>query len=294
MKKNRFVGRGNSVDREKRIYNAHNIFVIGITAILVGGSVFAYMNLSTFRSDIRGEMDLFKDNLKAEIKNDIESDLDIVREQLQDRINEEFNRENIRFLVESTAKERIDKIADELIRSKVEKVIDPKVAEINKNIENLFDKTELQLLYLGASNDSRQSFDKLKEFSLRSDYSYKEEAKMYYEKIYAEYSSPVLYYPLITADVKGVDLNKLSWDEIRDLMKKVGKDSRTVIQNEMWFDNRFSFEQKMILYKDIIKTDKSIQVIRNAAQIIINQNNLTYSPMEWDKIISFLESKYPD
>jgi len=292
MGKMRFIRRKKIIDREKRIYTAHNIFVGSITAIILAGSVYAFLSISNFRSDIQKEMNLFKENLKTEIRNEIKNDLDIIKKEIQQKINEEFDRENIRTLVEKTVQERIDRIADELVRRKVEKAVTPKIREINNKVEGLFDKTELQLLHLEASNDSRPALDKLKELSLKTDYAYNNEAKKYYDTIYLELSNPVLYYPMAEPDEKSRNLYELTLDEIKDLFKKAEKVSRSVIQNELWFDNRFSFEQKMIFYRDIIISDKSIRVAREAAQIVINQNELTFNPMEWDKILSFLESKH--
>ena len=278
--------------REGRIYAAHNLFVGGVTAIFTIAGIFAFISFSNLKDELRNEMELFKNNLKQEVINEVQSNIDEVSNQVQERVNAEFDRENIQLMVERTAKERLDKIADNLITSKIEYEIVPKLDETNIKIEKVFQETELKLIFLEASNDSRTAFEKLKELSKQSDYTLRLKANEYYMQLLDELKSPVYYYTFLVSGENLPDFSKMNIDQIKELMSISNNESRATILNEVWGISNLTFQEKMKFYNEVIKNDQSINVTRSAAQIVINQNKLDYNPMEWDKIISFIDKSF--
>lgn len=68
-----------------------------------------------------------------DIKNDLREEKDLVAKRVNERIDDEFNKDNIRALVEAKAQERIGEIADQLIAARVDSQLTPVANDLRRD-----------------------------------------------------------------------------------------------------------------------------------------------------------------
>lgn len=126
--------------------------IIGL--IFIAGTFLTFNSFSNLKSDIRelkqdskNDINSFKDKSKNEVniasqrlKADLELESNAIKNEIVSRIDKEFDKENIRLLVEQKAKERIDKIADKIIEKRIAERITPMIDEALTRITSIENK----------------------------------------------------------------------------------------------------------------------------------------------------------
>lgn len=129
------------------------------------------------RADNKTEIELLKARakqdylqLETELKSSVAKSVHDVEGKVKTRIDTEFNDKNIHGLVEATAKERVDKIAEPYINQQIDKKIAPKLIAVDNKLEILNKRNELTVLGDKAigSGDSK-AFDKLSDIDLNEE-----------------------------------------------------------------------------------------------------------------------------
>ncbi len=116
----------------KEIVGVHRVYKwlgLGLAVIMAAGGTIAWENIESLRSEVRYHA--------TDMKNQLKEKVDMLEREVRRRVELEFDKESIRKLVQEEAKKRIDAVADELIGKQIEIKIDPKIKEINIEIENL-------------------------------------------------------------------------------------------------------------------------------------------------------------
>ncbi len=212
------------------------IIVIGTGLI----AFFSYQNMSDLRKEWRDETDTILSKMNSrydliaeKLKFDLEKEVFFIEQQVQQRINAEFDRENIRKLVEATASEKISQYSEVIIHDKIKTDVQPlfektsqdlnllkqKISEtrtINQqnleqaqeNIDRLIKQTKsksdsLQLIsefimnVTSAQGGDRIAWDKLKSLAENSSFIFSDKAADAYVKIKDDYSNPFYLEPFI-------------------------------------------------------------------------------------------------
>lgn len=189
------------VDRaHKEIEGVRSIYkwLAGSLAVImaVGVATASYITYKTFgdmKADMRSEIELIKGRMSQEMEMlakrltfDLEAKIRSVEREISNRIDEEFDKERIHGLVERKARERIDSIADTLIKQEIQQAVTPRIRQLEQRLavfdENLLrGNRQLQenqrlveevkalsdILYfvIRAQVDDRRAYDKIKELT---------------------------------------------------------------------------------------------------------------------------------
>lgn len=189
-----------------RVYKIYRILAGAVTTILIVGigtvSYVSYNSVRDMRADLREEMSTFRTRTAQEmtdfkertseefdlLKNHVKSEQEIIvadiGKKVNQRIGDEFNKDNIQALVNTKAAERIDKVADPVIESKIDKRISPVIAGANKTLKSVevdaakMHNTVAQLELFNefimtttaAQNDDRAAFEQLRKWATDKSY----------------------------------------------------------------------------------------------------------------------------
>ncbi len=136
------------IDRVRSIYKWFAsllgvIFVFGVSII----AIVSYNNVKDIREEMRSETDRITKNINDRLnliadiaKFDLEKEVFMVEQEVRERIKTEFDRENIKQLVEKTATEKVGMYTDAIIRERISDGVQPLLADAKKEILNLSTK----------------------------------------------------------------------------------------------------------------------------------------------------------
>lgn len=154
-----------------RVWKAYAVLGT-LLAILIGvGTFFTYDSVSAFRNEMREQ---------------VTADTKLVQEQVRAQIDLEFGRDNIQALIATQAQERIDAVADRLIKEQIEQQVSPRMISLTMEIDSyeqrmmaaeymledfeaarrtLDAEIEMASLVFSAMADSRSAYDSLREIA---------------------------------------------------------------------------------------------------------------------------------
>ncbi|SRR5258707_4968222 len=121
----------NSWEAYKRLINLLGIAISACTVIVVVGSVILFADIKGFKKETRDELDREEKRVEA-------------------RIDEEFKVENIQKRIQ----ERVSTVTDQVISNNIRAEIDPELARITTNISQLVAKLEAEIAPLSALSNS--------------------------------------------------------------------------------------------------------------------------------------------
>jgi hypothetical protein len=226
-------------------------------------------------------------------------------QEVKKKVDEEFKTEKITKLVTDTAQTRIDTIADPIITNIISNKIQPKLDEVDKNVNQIKNDIEaarnnLQTLnkdfefldiVASAQNGDRISFDKLERLAYDKKFSKQLDAKRAWENIVNTFG-PIFEpnYTLTLTEVlaKGADLSKLSFETLKyNYSKYDSYEIRAGILQTIWQRKDFSKKQKMGLMIEAMKQDKNLYVVAEASRMFQTESKqnikrlLIYVMVDW-------------
>lgn len=211
------------------------VSILGIiSAITISAvAILTYNNVYDIKREMRSEVDRMKQGTSKEMEHltktltfDLEKKVYEVEKEVRNRIEDEFDRENIRELVEATASKRIKILADEIIQKHLRQKITPQIQNTQIKIDSLYQsiskvkessdgqilaakkelekmleiaredlkhlefQAEFMMTVLSAQNDNRVAWDRLKEWSEDSNFPFSTQAENAYQTIKDIYSNP--------------------------------------------------------------------------------------------------------
>jgi len=280
---------------DKEITKIHNYYRLTATllaVIIAVGIFFSYSTVSDFKKDIKEDMEIFKIRTKAETKNYADSmkintnnEVGKVRTAVVDKINSEFDADNIAVLVNNSAKERVDKVADGLVKKRVDervKVSEKQLNDLSIKASNDISYLKVQLFITAALNDDRFAFDSLKAIIIKQK-SFMNEAKIIVENIINKYASPS--YSLLA--VTYLEINKYTIDQLKDELDKSSSSNKYMIIEEVWERKNVNIAKKTNFLIDIIKKDRNLSAVSYASKKLIEYFKLDYKSLEVEKILNW-------
>lgn len=134
------------------------------TLFVLGAGLFAYFsykNVNDARTEGRQEIDRLKDEMKQQsaldaekVRFNLDKEVFLVEQEVRNRIRTEFDRENIRALVENTAGEKIRLYTDSIIRMRVSDQVQPIVVQNKENLSVMEARISNIRVSLESLNDS--------------------------------------------------------------------------------------------------------------------------------------------
>ena len=234
-------------------------------------------DISNLKVEVRNEMNQSKDSIKTSfLKNIIE-----VESEVNKRINAEFDKENISLLVNNTASERIDNIADQLIENQIKNKIRP---ELNKTEENI-SELEFRLTEIAVMNDDRKAFDKILIWAKDESHQFNKQAIVFRERILnMDYNFSVFTFLALSGYF---DMDKYSMNEIIKTYESVTKENKKGLITEVWNSVKQNKSDKLKFIIDVIENDENLSCVAAASSIIINEYKLNFKPLEIEKFLEW-------
>lgn len=308
-------------DREvARITGIYKLVAVCLTAIIAFGIYFTYKDAAEVRRSTQEQMKEFKESSARDIvaqKERLKEEAMEQQKQMRDRqellfsqmqarldhrvsglsqqvktkVDEEFKTEKITKLVNDKAQERIDKIADPLITTKITNQIQPKIEEADKSVWTLkgeiqtargsLQKVEDTAAFLdvvtAAQNDDRQAFDKLRFWSNDPNFDRHVEAAKYWWSIVDAHNemfpndySNFIYWEEWAKESKVSDPSKLSFEDLHRLYYDdpvATFEFRAGILQHIYNRKDFSKRQKLGLLIEAMKKDRSLKVVAEASRL---------------------------
>jgi hypothetical protein len=146
-------------------------FAVSIVAIIVAiGLYFSYASIRDLKSDLRQEGDYIQKQLSDEtallgrtLQQDLRDEVTTVRQDVAKRLDDEFKTEEITALIHTKAAERVNAVADELIKVETEKRITPLRKELTDLINTSATRAQTAISHLNEKlQDTRTTETALK------------------------------------------------------------------------------------------------------------------------------------
>lgn len=277
----------------ERVYKYYRLAASLVGLIIAVGIYVSYASISDFKDEIRKDVSDFKSSLKQQTKIftdslnlDTNNKVALVQKAIVSKIDEEFDKEKISDLVEIKASDRVDKVADRLIKGQIDERVDKKIKLSEVELGKLIEKTQYQLLELKALNDDRLAFDSLLVIS-GSKSPYAVEARASVENIMTEYEN--LSYGLSASG--GDEYLKQDINEIRKASKKLGVSERIGIIWYIWNLANIKIKDRLEFFVDLVRLDRSLKVVSAASEKIIALKKLPFRKLDITKILNWWEKE---
>ncbi|MBM4323255.1 MAG: hypothetical protein FJ115_06825, partial [Deltaproteobacteria bacterium] len=180
-------------------------WAVALAAIVaVVGIYFTYKSSGEFKEETNREIERRLGSLESRMKYELDKQVIEFGKIVEKKVDQEFKADNIRALVESKARARIDETADPLIKKYIYQSIDPKLKdaehrlkavdaelkEAKKEIADLKASADFTTTFIAAQNDDRKAFDKLKTWANDPSFPRRIEASQAWVKIINDHASP--------------------------------------------------------------------------------------------------------
>ncbi len=281
------------------------IIIAGITVI----SLIAWNTIGDMRSDLREEIKIITSRLESEV--------DLVGRQVTNRIEEEFNKDKIHDTVQTTAKERIDAVADEFIGMKINDMVMPLVNSISKQIEDannrltaLEDKykttiklaennlrkqekiTEYLIAFSDAQNGDRKAYDRLATWGEDKTFFLSSQATAAHAKIRSMHSFP-LFQEQSLIWKEGIDPAGFTFVELKNFYNTIqisDAKTKTTLITYIWKREDIPKKDRMEFLINIIKNDSNLEAVEFAGRYFNQAANLKYDPLAVDEFVKWWEA----
>lgn len=277
----------------ERIHRYYRLAAVLLSIIIGVGIYFSYSSISDFKSEMRNDVSSFKETLKGQskgfadsLKLETNNKVALVQKAIVEKVDEEFDKENISALVENKASDRVDLVADRLIKGQIDSRVDSKIRISEEQLNKLINKTQFQLLELQALNDDRSSFDSLIAIS-KSNSSFAKMAKQSVDNIILEYENP----SFAIGGSLGSGYSNKKIQELKTLIHKISTSERVGMIWDIWDASAISLNDRIELFIDIVKSDQSLKVVSCAAEKIIELRKLPFKKLEIEKLLSWWQQE---
>ncbi|MCH8010664.1 MAG: hypothetical protein IIA61_01745 [Candidatus Marinimicrobia bacterium] len=247
-----------------------------------------------------------------DLKSDLDSKVDDLAKKVENRVNDEFKKENIQSLVKKSAKERIDEVADNIIKTHVNERINKVITKFEKRLANSdvrltslenklgekFAETEKSLIRLesealvelretakylmtvsAAQNDDRKAFDQLEKWLLDKNSPFSENAKQAWEKILDIHAQPWYTSGYKVPWKEGIDPSKLSISELRSFYNDVPATVRLALVEYIWERSDLPKKERMQFLVEVLKNDSSLKVVEYAGRFFTQESGQQLKPL---------------
>ena len=232
------------------------------------------------RAEMKAEVELMRIKakqeylqLEADLKSSVEKSVHDVEGKVKTRIDAEFDDKKIRSLVEATAQERIDKVADNIISQQIDKKITPKINVVDTRIKELSMISDYNSVLNAAKNDDRKAFEQLRLWSNDESYPLQPKAEIAFRAIVSDAKVLLLSLPTDDQWKPSTDPLKVSLPELRNEFRslELAKDRNDLL----WYlaDRKdISKKERIGFFIEVLRTDQSLVVAQRAAELF---NKLT-------------------
>jgi hypothetical protein len=236
------------------------------------------------RADMKAEIELMKEKakqdylqLETDLKSSVSKSVRDVEGKVKTRIDAEFDDKNIHRLVEVTAKEHIDKVADNIIGQQIDKKISPKLDVVDKRLKELTIDIEFDSVLVAAKNDDYYAYEQLNNWSNDKSYPLRVKAQqalrgMNSGAVYLVAEEPYPWKP-------GIDPSKLTMVELRKEFRSAERAGNKRSLLEYLVERKdIAKKEKLDFLNEVEKTDQSLTVRGAAQQYIdkLSKENLTH------------------
>jgi hypothetical protein len=302
-----------------RVSSAYKIAASCITFIIVAGGIAFYANVHDMRSEMRdnlkSETDFMKTNvelmktkssqefliLSDSLKHGLERNVASFERKVEYRIDDQFNKENIKGLVEEKAKERIDKYADELINRQIQSDINPKIAATEGKIESLnaevsktLDKfnilnQDLEFIKIvsAAQNDDRMAFDQLRSWSDKENYPLHTKAAQAWLAIMNDADSAIRWGDLKVPWPENLEPSKLTINDLRTLYNSAPDWIKPALIQYVWKRDDIAKLDRLEFLIEVMKKDKSLRAVDQAGRFFRAENNLKIKTLAYPEMLDW-------
>jgi hypothetical protein len=259
-------------------------------------------------------------NTVQEMRSDLADKVTVLSARVEKRIEDEFGKGNIQDLIQKKAEERIDKVADVIIKNHIARSLEPKLkafeteltssdirlAEVEmklaakifatdsklKTLESgalaeLRETSEYVMTVVAAQNDDRKAFDQLKTWADDNSSPFSVRAEQVWNKILSEHATPFSYSGFTVPWTEGVDPSKLSLEELKAAYRSAQPNIRLALLEYIWNREDIAKNQKMAFLVDVMKTDASLQVVEYAARFFMKESNQKIKPLAIDPLLKW-------
>ncbi|MFZ2147777.1 MAG: hypothetical protein WAV28_11210 [Sedimentisphaerales bacterium] len=273
------------------------IIVAGITAV----TFITWNTIADMRGDLREETNTITSRFNDEV--------DLVGRQVRSRIEEEFNKENIHDLVQTTAKERIDAVADVFISEKIDEKVIPLINVIVKQIEDannrlvaledkftndLKVKQETFIEYLitvsAAENGDRKSYERLKTWGEDNTFMLSSQANVAYGKIRSMHNSPIYRSGFNVPWKEGIDPSKLSLSDLKKNYENISASAprlKLALIEYIWKREDIQKRNRMEFLIEVLKTDDSLDALEYAGRFFSEGAGVKFHPLASKEILDW-------
>jgi len=272
--------------------------------VAVVGIYFTYKSSSEFKEEANKEIDRRLSFLESRMKYELDKQVTELGKSVENRVDHEFKTENIKALVESKARTRIDETADPLIKKYMTQTIDPKLkdaeqrlkavdSELNeakKVIANLKASEEYITTVIAAQNDDRLAFDRLKTWANDPKFSRRSDALQAWSKVIDDHASPFVRSGYSVPWKEGIDPSRLSLSELRTNFISAPPSIRLGLLEYIWNKKDVSKRERMQFMVDVLKTDRSLSVVEHAARFFLTESNQKLKPLALDQLIAWWDA----
>ncbi len=268
-----------STDEFNFIKKWYGILWKGITLFVIVILFFTYKSWNDFKKDIKNQVD----ELKIESAEKIDLFMKDLQAKTNKKIEEEFERENIRKIIETKSQERIDLTADTIIDDKINARILPKIddaenklQEVEKTLEDskIFNReikiyADFLFTVTKAQNNDRKSYDQLYKWYEDKNYKFNLEAKSAYQSIMDAHQSPITRSHTVPWN-EGIDPSNLDLNQIYEvysaMLDNASYATRIGLIEFVSQKPEISKYDKMLFYATIIEKDSHLIVVEYAAR----------------------------
>jgi hypothetical protein len=299
-------------------------YLAALLTIIVtfGAALIAYIsynNVSEVKNDANKEYDRItnliveKMDIITERKQlNLDKEIFLIEKGVKEKIAEEFERDNIRDLMEEIA----DTYTDEVIRSRISEEVNPLFAstkdelyvmsnkimqteklseqglyetksELNKillrtrnQLDSLQVIIDFNMLVTSAQSGSRKDWDRLNQLAKNKNYIFQSRAYDSYEKILNEYSDPLRMRNVI--DTFKVDDNRVHLDTLIALYTiKNEKDksnydvhSRLIMIKYIWESKNFKIKDKLDFLIMVLRNDNRLEAVSYVGKLFTEHTKL--------------------
>ena len=281
------------------------IIIAGITAI----SLTTWNTIGDMRSDLREETKLITSRLEDEV--------DLVGRQVTSRIEEEFNKDNIHDLVQTTAKERIDAVADQFISKNVEAKVMPLIDALTIQIEDANDRltaledrakasikfaednlkkqeevTNYLLTVAAAQNYDRTAYDKLGTWSADKSFFLCDQASAAHTRIMSMHNNPMFQERSISWKA-GTDPSKFTLSYLKkqyEGLQVSNSNMKPAMITYIWKREDIPKRDRMEFLIDVLKNDENLKAVEYAGRYFKQGGGLNRNPLAVDEFVSWWEA----
>lgn len=273
----------------ERVYKTFKTLIWTISLVFTVGVAVAAIVIGRSVADVKEKYERSVEGQFIEIQKNINNQIDSTRKIVNARIEDEFEKENITLLVEHTAKERVDKVADSIITKLVAQKIQPienNIAKLEKNTNEKLERLLFDYYLLQIDNDSRDAFTKILNYSLDNSYPFKKEAKAKIEEKLIELNKQ-LKIGYLGSMYKLGKIDGLNVEEIVSKYINQYRESERIIFLSQFFKLDIGFEKNIQVLFAILKIETSLERSYLISKKLVNNLKLDIPPYKFEKILEY-------